>query len=210
LNEFVDCGYRPAAHSGAPQKITDADAFSLTPGTCSGFKGKGRAIGDVFLDNGGRQSRPTHSIRLLFRTGWDCWRETSWIWRNSRNNIISSAVFATGNSLRTDEDVNMLANDASQRQGYGNGGHCVGCVHDMPFMGVKVVTGIVDSDQPTPRTIHGKLHAASVSLQEALPRFWNIFWAKHHHELKFSIRQAMVRSGCCERTRLFGIFTTYQ
>ena len=43
-------------------------------------------------------------------------------------------------------------------------------LYDVPFVGVKVVTDIVDGDVPTHEEFMENLHAAAQSLQTALPK----------------------------------------
>jgi 5'-methylthioadenosine nucleosidase len=181
-----NCGTVPAAMAAflALQKITDADIL-INAGTCGGFRAMGAAIGDVFLTTAVAHHDRRIPIPDFIPYGVGLLASKLDMEKLAAEHNFKRGVCTTGNSLdKTDEDVkHMLANDASVKdmEAAAIAWSCE--LHDMPFMGVKVVTDIVDGDQPTQDEFMENLHAASVSLQEALPKVLEYILGKHHHEL---------------------------
>jgi 5'-methylthioadenosine nucleosidase len=182
-----NCGTVPAAMAAflALQKIgTDADIL-INAGTCGGFKGKGACIGDVFLTTAVANHDRRIPIPDFIPYGVGLLASKVDLEKLAVEHNFKRGVCTTGNSLdKTDEDVkHMLANDASVKdmEAAAIAWSCE--LHDMPFMGLKVVTDIVDGDQPTQDEFMENLHAASISLQEALPKVLEYILGKHHHEL---------------------------
>ena len=109
-----------------------------------------------------------------------CYRDT-----HCRPFLLLNWYNATGNSLdKTDKDDElMLANDASVKdmEAAAIAWSCE--LHKVPFLGVKVVTDIVDGGVPTQDEFLENLHAASKSLQDALPKVLDYVCGKSQSEL---------------------------
>jgi 5'-methylthioadenosine nucleosidase len=93
-------------------------------------------------------------------------------------------ICSTGNSLdKTPEcETRMLANDASVKDMEAAIAWSAK-LHSTPFLGVKVVTDIVDGDRPTEEEFLENLLTASKRLQEALPLVLDYVSGKSHEEL---------------------------
>jgi 5'-methylthioadenosine nucleosidase len=181
-----NCGTVPAALAAflALQKIPDADLL-INAGTCGGFRGKGAAIGDVFATTAVANHDRRIPIPVFVPYGVGQLASTVNVQALAAQHQFKTGVCTTGNSLdKTDDDVvHMLANDASVKDMEAAAIAWSCALHDTPFMGIKVVTDIVDGDQPTQDEFMENLHAASVSLQEALPKVLEYVMGKDHHEL---------------------------
>ena len=96
-----------------------------------------------------------------------------------------SGVCTTGNSLdKTDRDDEIMKdNDASVKDMEAASIAWVCKMYNVPYLGVKVVTDIVDGDIPTQDEFLANLHSASVSLQVALPRVLEYVCDATHDEL---------------------------
>lgn len=180
-----NCGTVPAAMAVflALQKVS-ADIV-VNAGTCGGFSRKGAAIGDVFLT-----TAVAHHDRRIPIPAFDLYGVGKLESKINPAKLASELDFklgvcTTGNSLdKTDEDdKHMLANDASVKdmEAAAIAWSCE--LHSTPFLGVKVVTDIVDGDRPTQDEFLENLHAASHSLQAALPKVLDYICGKEHHEL---------------------------
>jgi len=92
----------------------------------------------------------------------------------------------TGNSLdKTVDDMeHMVANGASVKdmEAAAIAWSCA-LHHDTPFLGVKVVTDIVDGEVPTQDEFLLNLAAASKSLQTALPQILDLIIGKNMEDL---------------------------
>lgn len=97
----------------------------------------------------------------------------------------STPSISTGNSLdKTEKDDElMVANDASVKDMEAAAIAWSCKLHEVPFLGVKVVTDIVDGGVPTQDEFLENLHAASKSLQDALPKVLDYVCGKSHSEL---------------------------
>jgi 5'-methylthioadenosine nucleosidase len=181
-----NCGTVPAAMAAflALQSIPDCDML-INAGTCGGFKAKGAAIGDVYVTTAVANHDRRIPIPDFIPYGVGKLSSKVDTHKMAAQHNFKLGVCTTGNSLdKTDEDVkHMLANDASVKdmEAAAIAWSCE--LHSMPFMGIKVVTDIVDGDQPTQDEFMENLHAASVSLQEALPKVLEYIIGKQHHEL---------------------------
>ena len=92
----------------------------------------------------------------------------------------------TGNSLdKTPDDMErMVSNGASVKDMEAAAIAWSCALHgDTPFLGVKVVTDIVDGDVPTQDEFLRNLSAASKSLQTALPRILDHIIGKNMEDL---------------------------
>jgi 5'-methylthioadenosine nucleosidase len=154
------------------QKVPEADLL-VNAGTCGGFKAKGAEIGDVFLTT----AVANHDRRIpipgfaAYGTG----RSESQI--EDLADVAASVhaklgVCTTGNSLDKHDwdEKHMLENDASIKdmEAAAIAWSC-SMSNNTPFMGVKVVTDIVDGFRPTDEEFLENLSHAAKSLQSSLP-----------------------------------------
>ena len=81
-------------------------------------------------------------------------------------------VCTTSNSLdhTEEDDKHMLANEATVKDMEAAAIAWSCALFDKPYMGIKVVTDIVDDDAPTAQVFLANLEAAAKSLQESLPK----------------------------------------
>jgi 5'-methylthioadenosine nucleosidase len=187
-NTGVDnCGTVPAAMAAflALEK-TNADVV-INAGTCGGFQRKGAEIGNVYLltavaNHDRRIPIPifdTYGVGLM-----DTTKRVSPL-NMAKELQFKTGVCTTGNSLdSTDvDDQRMLSNDASVKDMEAAAIVWSCELQNKPYIGVKVVTDIVDGDRPTQDEFLENLHHASKSLQEALPKVLDYICGKEHHEL---------------------------
>uniref|UniRef100_A0A7S1YQM3 Nucleoside phosphorylase domain-containing protein n=1 Tax=Ditylum brightwellii TaxID=49249 RepID=A0A7S1YQM3_9STRA len=156
----------------------------INAGTCGGFKRKGAGIGDVFLTT----AVANHDRRIPIPAFVDYG-----IGRIESVNASELAkslnaklgVCTTGNSLDKHDvdDFHMEQNDASVKDMEAAAIAWSCSLHNVPHLGVKVVTDIVDGDKPTEEEFLENLSSAAKSLQEALPKVIAHVCGKHHHEL---------------------------
>ncbi|KAL7577536.1 hypothetical protein ACA910_015070 [Epithemia clementina (nom. ined.)] len=186
-------GTVPAAMAAylALHKLQHKVDLLINAGTAGGFQSKGAAIGDVFLTTG-----VVHHDRRIHIPGFDSYGigkmdHTSSETIVSPNNLARSlnfkqGVVSTGNSLdKTDVCVKtMLENNASIKDMEAAAIAWSCALLNTPFLGVKVVTDIVDSDVPTQEDFVANLAAASKSLQEALPLVLEAVLGKSYTELR--------------------------
>lgn len=179
-----NCGTVPAALATflALQKV-DADLV-LNAGTCGGFARKGAEIGDVFLtthvaNHDRRIPIPSFDLYGVGRL------ETTNPVKIAAQHSFKTGVCTTGNSLdKTDEDdKHMIANDASVKDMEAAAIAWSAGLHKKPYLGIKVVTDIVDGDRPTQDEFLENLHTASRSLQDAIPKVLESVCGKEHHEI---------------------------
>jgi len=173
-----NCGTVPAALASflALQKLPNTDLL-INAGTCGGFRRKGAAIGDVYVLTGVANHDRRIPIPEFISYGigkLDTSRHGEFLTAEglaARYNF-KTGVCTTGNSLdRTEEDdKHMLANDATVKDMEAAAIAWSCKLHDKPFLGIKVVTDIVDGEIATQDEFLQNLHAASKSLQEALPK----------------------------------------
>lgn len=143
----------------------------LNAGTCGGFSRKGAAIGDVFLTTG----VANHDRRIPI-PGFDAYGvgklETLETTLMAKNLGYKTGICTTGNSLdHTERDEEMMkANDATVKDMEAAAIAYVAAMNKVPYVGVKVVTDIVDGGIPTHEEFLANLSSAAESLQKALPR----------------------------------------
>lgn len=144
----------------------------LNGGTCGGFARKGGAIGDVFLTT----AVANHDRRIGI-PGFDAYGIGTLKTVIDPTNIAGdlgykTGVCTTGNSLdKTDKDDKyMLDNDASVKDMEAAAIAWVAKMQNIPYMGVKVITDIVDGGVPSHEEFMENLASAAESLQEALPK----------------------------------------
>ncbi len=157
--------------------------FVLNAGTCGGFSRKGAAIGDVFLTT----EVANHDRRIPI-PGFDTYGvgklETVDSKMMASKLGYKTGICTTGNSLdhtSKDEEM-MLANDASVKDMEAAAIAYVAAMNDVPYLGVKVVTDIVDGGIPTQDEFLQNLASAAKSLQEALPRVLDYVCDKTKHD----------------------------
>lgn len=143
----------------------------LNAGTCGGFARQGGAIGDVYLTTG----VANHDRRIPI-PGFDVYGVGKLETLSPKTMAASlgykTGVCTTGNSLDWVEkdDEFMKENNASCKDMEAASIAWVAKMHEVPYLGVKVVTDIVDSDRPTHEEFLENLHEAARSLQDALPK----------------------------------------
>mmetsp|Transcript_19932 Transcript_19932/g.29564 ORF Transcript_19932/g.29564 Transcript_19932/m.29564 type:complete len:242 (-) Transcript_19932:35-760(-) len=146
----------------------------LNAGTCGGFKRKGAAIGDVFVTS----SVANHDRRIAIPgfTEFGVGKLEAVATPNLLKAFthFKGGICTTSNSLdHTKEcDELMLANDASVKdmEAASIAWACKLYSTNTPYLGIKVVTDIVDGDQPTHEEFMKNLGTAAQSLQTALPQ----------------------------------------
>jgi nucleoside phosphorylase len=143
----------------------------LNAGTCGGFKRKGAAIADVFLTTG--VANHDRRIPIPGFTEYGIGKlETLDPTTMAGSLGYKTGVCTTGNSLdKTDRDDEMMSeNDASVKDMEAGAIGWVAAMNKIPYLGVKVVTDIVDGGFPTQEEFMENLGAAAKSLQTALPK----------------------------------------
>lgn len=176
-------------------KLQSVDIL-INAGTAGGFKRKGAAIGDVFLTT----AAANHDRRIAIPgfTSYGIGRLDSMKSDDSEasDTMINpsklakaleykTGVVTTGNSLdKTDEcDKRMLENDASVKDMEAAAIAWSCALMQKPFLGLKVVTDIVDGDIPTQDEFMANLATAAKSLQEALPKVLDAIVGKTYSDL---------------------------
>ena len=182
----------------ALHKLQDQVDLLINAGTSGGFKRKGAAIGDVFLT-----SAVSHHDRRIAIPGFTDYGIGRLDSKSSNDDAskdsdtvinpqkladqlqYKTGVVSTGNSLdKTDEcDKHMLANDASVKDMEAAAIAWSCALMQKPFLGVKVVTDIVDGDVPSHEEFMANLAAASKSLQTALPLVLDAVVGKTYSDL---------------------------
>lgn len=165
-------------------QIVKADIL-INAGTAGGFRRKGAQIGDVFLTT----AVAFHDRRIPL-PGYDIYgtgkidtffdpakMAAAYHWK--------TGVCSTSNSLDQTPACaeRMLANDAAVKDMEAASIAWSAALHKTPFLGVKVVTDIVDGEIPTEDEFLQNLATASCKLQEALPLVLEYLSGKEHHEL---------------------------
>lgn len=169
----------------ALQSLGDDVDLLLNAGTCGGFGAKGAGIGDAFLTT----AVANHDRRIPIPgfTEYGIGKLDSVVdpTKLAAAHGFKTGVCTTGNSLDKTEKDNelMLANDASVKDMEAAAIAWSCALQDVPFLGLKVVTDIVDGDIPSQDEFMANLQAASKSLQEALPKVLEYMCDKHHTEL---------------------------
>jgi 5'-methylthioadenosine nucleosidase len=152
----------------------DSIDFILNGGTCGGFARKGAAIGDVFLT-----TSVAHHDRRIPIPGFDIYGTgklevtTTPSPRDMAATLgYKTGICTTGNSLDfVDKDAElMLQNDASVKDMEAASIAWIASMFSVPYLGVKVVTDIVDGPHPAQEEFLANLANAAKSLQDALPK----------------------------------------
>lgn len=167
----------------ALQKIS-ADIL-INAGTAGGFQRKGAAIGDVFLTT----AVAFHDRRIPI-PGYDTYgigmiASTFDPAKMAAMNNWKTGVCTTGNSLDKTEQCDdlMKANDASVKDMEAASIAWSASLHETPFVGLKVITDIVDGEIPTQDEFLENLATASRQLQQALPLVLDYVSGKNFDEL---------------------------
>ena len=173
-----NCGTVPAAMATflALQKLEKTDVL-INAGTCGGFRRQGAEIGDVFVT-----TAVAHHDRRIpipdfvpYGVGKLDTSQHGGLFTAqeiAERHSYKTGVCTTGNSLdKTEEDdKHMLANEAAVKDMEAAAIAWSCALFDTPFMGLKVVTDIVDGEIATQDEFLANLAEASKSLQEALPK----------------------------------------
>jgi 5'-methylthioadenosine nucleosidase len=183
-----NCGTVPAAMATflALQTLPNTDLL-INAGTSGGFARKGAAIGDVFLTTA--VAHHDRRIPIPDFVPYGIGKLNSTIVEHlqtlAQRHNYKLGVCTTGNSLdKTDEDdEHMLANEASVKDMEAAAIAWSCALHNKTFLGVKVVTDIVDGERPTQDEFLENLHTASKSLQENLPKVLDYLIGLEHDEL---------------------------
>ncbi|KAL7577538.1 hypothetical protein ACA910_015072 [Epithemia clementina (nom. ined.)] len=175
----------------ALHKLKDRVDLLINAGTSGGFQRKGGAIGDVYLTT----AVSHHDRRIPIPGGFIPYgigrlesrdsnsSDDGGDNKNGNSTVINpqkladmlqykTGVVSTGNSLdKTDTcDQHMMANDASVKDMEAAAIAWTCALLQKPFLGIKVVTDIVDGDIPTQDEFMANLATAAKSLQTALPQ----------------------------------------
>ncbi|VEU45069.1 unnamed protein product [Pseudo-nitzschia multistriata] len=144
----------------------------LNGGTCGGFKRKGGAIGDVFLTTGVANHDRRIGIPGFDKYGIGTLETTIDPTKIAEELGYKTGICTTGNSLdKTDKDDEyMMENDASVKDMEAAAIAWVAKMQNLPYMGVKVITDIVDGGVPSHEEFMENLMSAAKSLQDALPK----------------------------------------
>ena len=144
----------------------------LNGGTCGGFASKGAGIGDVFLCEG----VANHDRRIPI-PGFDTYGIGSLASEIDTSPIAEAlgyktGVCTTGNSLDTNEfdNENMKKNDASVKDMEAAAIAWICKMNSVPYLGLKVITDVVDGGVPVHEEFMENLATAAKSLQSALPK----------------------------------------
>jgi len=144
----------------------------LNGGTCGGFARKGGEIGDVFLTTG--VANHDRRIGIPGFVEYGIGGLSSEIDPAAMAEALGykTGVCTTGNSLdKTDKDDEyMKENDASVKDMEAAAIAWVCKLSGLPYMGVKVITDIVDGGVPSHEEFMENLSSAAQSLQSALPK----------------------------------------
>lgn len=168
-----NCGTVPAALVTflGLQKLSGADLV-LNAGTCGGFSRKGAEIGDVFLTSGVAHHDRRIPIPDFIPYGIGK-LDAIGAPKLAEKHGFKTGICTTGNSLdKTDEDDKLMeVNDASCKDMEAAAIAWTCKLYDStPYLGIKVVTDIVDGGRPTQEEFLENLSTAAKSLQEALPK----------------------------------------
>lgn len=167
-----NCGTVPASLVTflALQKDPDCDLI-INAGTCGGFARKGATIGDVYLTSAVANHDRRIPIPPFIPYGIGKIDAVAAPHLATAHGF-KTGICTTGNSLDANDEDNqhMLANDATCKDMEAAAVAWSCQLYKKPYLGVKVVTDIVDGDRATEEEFMENLHKAAVSLQSALPK----------------------------------------
>jgi len=166
------------------RELPDKEHLLINAGTCGGFKRKDAEIGDVFIITGAANHDRRIPIPPFVPYGIGK-LDTVNAKQLAETYNYKTGVCTTGNSLdKTEKDDElMLANDASVKDMEAAAIAWSCAVNNVPFLGVKVVTDIVDGGIATQDEFMANLQSASKSLQDALPKVLDYVCGKSQDEL---------------------------
>jgi 5'-methylthioadenosine nucleosidase len=165
-------------------ELPDKQHLLINAGTCGGFQRKGAQIGDVFVLTGVANHDRRIPIPDFVPYGVGKLDAVN-AHKLADTHGYKMGLCTTSNSLdKTEKDDElMLANDASVKDMEAAAIAWSCAVHQVPFLGIKVVTDIVDGGIPTQDEFLANLQSASKSLQDALPKVLDYVCGKSHEEL---------------------------
>ena len=142
----------------------------VTAGTCGGFKRAGGKVGDVYLATAFQ-----HHDRRIPIPGYDAFglgrRDAAKSSKLAEKLGFKTGLCSTGNSLDFIKDDDLRMADAVVKDMEGAAvAWAADLAGNVPVLGIKVVTDLVDGGKPTQDEFLANLSAASHSLQDALPR----------------------------------------
>ena len=144
----------------------------LNAGTCGGFHRMGGAIGDVYLTSG--VANHDRRIAIPGFTEYGHGKLTSDIDPTDMAKELGfkTGIASTSNSLDKTETCDKIMKDhnASVKDMEAAAIAYIAKMQNLPYMGVKVITDIVDGGQPTQDEFFENLASAAKSLQSALPK----------------------------------------
>lgn len=156
----------------------------MNAGTCGGFGRKGAQIGDVFLTTG----VANHDRRIPI-PGFDTYGIGKLPTLDSTEMAstlgFKTGTCTTGNSLDyTERDAEIMKdNDASVKDMEAAAIAWVAKTVGVPYLGVKVVTDIVDGEHPAQEEFLANLASAAKSLQSNLPKALDYVCSQKEGEL---------------------------
>lgn len=157
-------------------KTTDGDDDAvdliLNAGTCGGFQRMGGSIGDVYLTSGVVNHDRRIAIPGFTEYGHGKLSYDIDPTRMAEDLGFKTGICTTSNSLdKTDTcDAIMKEHNASVKDMEAAAIAYVARMVNVPYMGVKVITDIVDGENPTQDEFFENLSSAAKSLQNALPK----------------------------------------
>jgi 5'-methylthioadenosine nucleosidase len=169
----------------ALQKLPETKVL-INAGTCGGFRRKGAEIGDVFLTTAVTYHDRRIPIPPFVPYGiGKLETKLPYVAELATKYSYKTGICTTGNSLDKtgEDDIHMLANDASVKDMEAAAVAWSCAMWDKPFLGIKVVTDIVDGDVPTQDEFVKNLNEASSRLQAALPKVLDYIIGREHDEL---------------------------
>jgi len=144
----------------------------LNAGTCGGFKRMGGSINDVYLISGVANHDRRIAIPGFTEYGHGKLQAEIDPTQMARELGYKTGICTTSNSLdKTDTcDEIMKSHNASVKDMEAAAIAYVAKMQSVPYMGVKVITDIVDGDKPTQEEFFENLASAAKSLQKAIPK----------------------------------------
>eukprot|EP00897_Mesotaenium_endlicherianum_P006264 jgi/Mesen1/5666/ME000288S04877 len=156
----------------------------VNAGTAGGFKGKGAAIGDVYL-----ATQMANHDRRIPLPGFDKYgvgQISAFPTPNLLKALqLKAGAVSTGNSFdMTEMDLKFIqGNNAVVKDMESAAVAWVAHILDVPMIAIKSVTDIVDGDRPTTEEFLENLAAAATSLKQTVPKVVSFVSGKKFHEL---------------------------
>jgi len=164
------------------KSIDNAVDLVLNGGTCGGFKRMGGEIGDVFLTTGVANHDRRIAIPGFDKYGIGILQSEIDVTEIATSLGYKAGVCTTGNSLDKTEtdDKYMKENNASVKDMEAAAIAWVAKMNNVPYMGVKVITDLVDGGVPSQDEFMENLASAAKSLQSALPKVLDYVCSDHN------------------------------